>query len=137
MIECGAFFAVQDGVVGEVGGRFGLIGGDDLDEGVFGHGLERVVGAALLADGGDGFLADGFAAERAGAVRGIDEACVGKREKFVVEGIEEHAAELRGGPAERGAEIGAADVADEERVAGEDGVGLRGADGEIEDEDGD
>ena len=73
-VERGAFFAVQHGVVSEVGGRFGLIGGDDVDEGLLGHGLERVIDAALLADGGDGFLADGFAAERAGAVRGIDEA---------------------------------------------------------------
>ena len=135
LIERGSLFAIQDGVVGEVVGGFGLVGGDDLDEGVLGHGLERVVDAALLADGGDGFFADGFAAERAGAVGGIDEAGVGKRKKFVVERFVEHAAQLRGGPAERGAEVGAADVADEERVAGEDCVGLGGADGEIVDED--
>ncbi len=122
LIERGALFAIEDGVVGEVVGGFGLIGGDDLNERVFGHRLERVVDAALFADGGDGFFADGFAAERAGAVGGIDEAGVGERKKFVVEGFVEHAAELGGGPTEGGAEVGAADIADEEGVAGKDGV---------------
>ena len=54
-----------------------------------------------------------------------------------MERVVEVAAELLGGPAERGAEVGAADVADEEGVAGEDGVGLVGALVEVEDEDGD
>ena len=83
LIERGAFLAVEHGVVSEVGGSFGLVGGDDLDEGFLAHGLERVVGAALLAERGDGFLAERFAAEGAGAVGGIDEALVGQREQFV------------------------------------------------------
>ena len=86
LIERGALFAVEDGVVGEVVGGFGLVGGDDLDEGVFGHGLERVVDATLFTDGGDGFFAEGFAAEGAGAVSGVDEGFIREREQFVVEG---------------------------------------------------
>ena len=54
-----------------------------------------------------------------------------------MQGIVEHAAEFRGRPAERRAQIGPADVADEERVAGEHGVGLRVAGVEIVDDDGD
>jgi len=137
LIERGALLAVEDGVVVEVVGGVGLVGGDDVDELLLGHGLEGVVGAALLAEGGDGFLAEGFAAERAGAVGGVDEAFVGEGEELGVEGIEEHVAELSGGPAEGGAEIGSADIADEEGVAGEDGVRFVGIGVAVEDEDGD
>lgn len=62
-VERGALFAVQNGVVNEIGRGIGLIGGDELDEGLLGHGLKSVVEAALFADGRDGFLADGFAAK--------------------------------------------------------------------------
>ena len=81
-VECGAFFAVQDGIVDEIGRGFGLVGGDEVDEGLLGHWLEGVIHAALLADGGDRFLADGLAAEGAGAVSGIDEAGVGQWKQF-------------------------------------------------------
>ena len=67
----------------------------------------------------------------------IDEACVGEFEKFGVEGVEEHAAERGGGPAEAPAEVGPADVADEKRVAGQDGVGLAIGDVQVIDDNGD
>ncbi len=135
--ERGALAGVEDGVVGEVGRGVGLVGGDDADELLLGHGLEGVVEAALIAECGDGVGGEVFAAERAGAVGGVDEGFVGKREELVVERVVEMAAEFLGGPAEGGAEVGAADVADEEGVAGEDGVGFVGALLEVEDEDGD
>jgi hypothetical protein len=78
-----------------------------------------------------------LAAERSGTVRGVDEGLVGEGKELVVNGVVEVAAELLGGPAEGGAEVRAADVADEEGVAGEDGVGLVWGYSEIEDEDGD
>lgn len=132
-VERGTFFAIEYGVVDKIRRRIGLVGGDEFDESLARHRLECVVKTALFADGRNGFLADGFAAERASAVSGIDEAGVGKREKFGLKGIVEEGAEVGGGPAESGAEIGAANVADEKRVAGEDGVRGGGAAVEIED----
>ena len=52
-----------------------------------------------------------------------------------MQGVVQVSTEFGGGPAERSAQVGAADVADEEGVAGEDGVGLGRAFGEVEDED--
>ena len=68
-------------------------------------------------------------------MRGVDEGFVGQREEFVVQRVVEVAAEFVGAEAERGAEVGAADVADEHGVAGEDSVRISCALGEIEDED--
>jgi hypothetical protein len=137
LIERGALLAVEHGVIGEIGRSFRLIGGDHADEGVLGHGLQSVVPAALLAHGGYGFLADGLAAERACAVGRIDQALVGQGQQFFVQGIEEHAAEVGGGPAERDAQIGAAYIADEQRVAGEHAVGQGVAGAEVINNDGD
>ena len=74
LVERGPLFAVQHGVVVEVGRGFGLIGGHDLDEGVLAHGLQRVIQTALFAEGGDCFFAERFAAERARAVCRVDQA---------------------------------------------------------------
>ena len=100
----------------------------------FGHGLKSVVEATLLAEGRDCVRGDVFAAERACSVCGIDEGFVGKGQELVVEGVVEVAAKIVSGPAERGAEVGAANVADEEGVSGEDGVGFVGIFLEVEDE---
>ncbi len=137
LVEGGALLAVEDGIVVEVVGGVGLVGGDDVDELFLGHGLEGVVGSALFAEGGAGFFAERFAAKRAGAVGGVDKTFIGEGEEFGVEGVEEQGSELSSGPAECGAEIGASDIADEEGVAGEDGVRFGGIGGEVEDEDGD
>jgi hypothetical protein len=123
-VQRGAFFAVENGVIDKIGRGVGLVGGDQVDEGLLGHGLQGVVQPALLAHGGDGFLADGFAAERARAVGGVDEAGIWKGKQFRMEGVEEQAAEVRGGPPESDAKIGAADVTNEQSVSGEDRVGL-------------
>jgi hypothetical protein len=77
-----------------------------------------------------------LAAERTRAVRRIDQRLVGKREGTVVEGVVEMRAEIVGGPAEQRAQIGAADIADEESVAREDGAGFGGLLLKIEHEDG-
>ena len=69
-------------------------------------------------------------------MRGIDEASIGQRQEFGVQRIEEERAKIGRGPAKRCAEIGAADVADEESVSGEDGMRFAGAASEIVDEDG-
>ena len=134
-VEGGPLASVEDGVVGEVSGSVGLVDRDEADEFLFRHGLEGVVEAALGADGGDDVRGDVFSAERAGAVGGIDEGVVGEGKELVVDGIVEVATEFVGGPADGGAEVGAADVADKEGVAGEDGVGVDGVFPEIEDED--
>ena len=125
LIQRGPLLAVQHGVIVEVGGSFRLIGGHHLNERFLAHGLQRVVRSPLLAQGGYRFLADRFPAERARAVRRIDQALVRQRQQLGVQRIEEHAAEFGGRPAQRRAQIGAPYVADEQSVAGEHGVRLR------------
>ena len=66
VVERGPILAVQHGVVIEVCGRIRLVGGDDGDERVAGHGLEGVIIFALLAERGDRFFAEGFAAQGPG-----------------------------------------------------------------------
>ncbi len=95
-----------------------------MDEVFFGVGLERVVGAALLADGGGALGAHLTAAERACTVGGVDFCLVGELEELGVEALVEEAGELLRSVV--GGEIGAAYVADEKSVAGEDGAGGRG-----------
>ena len=103
LVERRTFLAVQHGVVGEVRRRVGLIGGDQIDERRLGHRLQRVVHAPLLADRGDRLLADRLAAQRAGAVRGIDEAGVGQRQQLRPQRVVEQPAEIGRGPAQRDA----------------------------------
>lgn len=126
VFESGALAGIEDRVVGEIGRGVGLVSGDDGDELILRHGLERVVEKALLAQGGEGVGGELLAAEGAGAVGRIHEGRVGQGQELVVEGIVEVGAEVVGGPAEGGAEVGAADIADEESVAGEDGIGICG-----------
>ena len=133
LVERGPLLRVEHGVVGEVGGRVGLVGCDQRDELRPRHGLQRVVVDALFADGGERLLADRLAAERAGAVCGIDEGGVGQGEQFR-QRVVQQAAERVGGEAARGVQVRTADVADEECVAGEHGVGHGGRLREIEDE---
>ena len=73
-VERGPLFAVQHGVVIEVGRRVRLIGRHHLDERFLAHRLQRVVRAALLAQRRYRFLAERFSAERARAVRRIHQA---------------------------------------------------------------
>jgi len=87
----------------------------------------------VIHDGSVHVVIPAVAAERPGTVSGVDEALVGKAKQFVVERVEEHAAEIGGGPTEGHAEVGAADVADGERVVGENGMRLGVAGVEIED----
>ena len=51
LVERGPLFAVQHGVIGEVGRGFGLIGGHHLDECFLAHGLQRVIQTALFSQG--------------------------------------------------------------------------------------
>ena len=119
LLERRPLLAIQDRVIVEVGGSFGLVGSNYLNERFLAHGLQRVVRAALFAHGGDRLLAQRFAAERAGTVSRVDQSFIRLRQQLGVQRIEEHAAELRGRPARRRAQIGPAYVADEQRVAGE------------------
>ena len=133
-VECGTFLAVQHGIVNEIGRSIGLVGGDQVDEGLLAHGLEGVIQTALLADGGNGFTADGFAAEGARAVSGIDKTCVGQWKQFGLQRIEKQAAEISSGPPESDPKIGTTYIADEQSVSGKDSVRLRIALAEIVDE---
>ena len=90
-----------------------------------GHRPQRVVELALLSDRRARLARDVAAAERPGAVRRIDRGRVGERQELLVERVVEQARELRRRHA-AAEEIGPADVADEERVAGQDRRRLAG-----------
>ena len=134
LVQRRPLLTVQDGVVGEVRRGVGLIGRDQFDERGLAHRLQRVVGAPLFADGRHRFLAQCLAAQRPGAVSGVHGGAVGKRQQLVAERVVQQASEVVGRPSERHAQIGTTDVADEQRVAGQDGLRLGGAAIEIVDD---
>ena len=76
----------------------------------------------LHPDCGHGVGRQVLAAQRAGAVSGVHERVVGERQELLAQRVVEQVRELIGTPAERCAQIGAADVADEQRVAREHGI---------------
>ena len=84
-LERGTLPCVEDGVVGKVCRRVRLIGGDDRDERVPAHRLERVVVPTLDPHRRDGLLADAPPAERSRPVGRIHQRLVGKREQLVPE----------------------------------------------------
>jgi hypothetical protein len=65
----------------------------------------------------------------------VNQRLVGKRQQFVVQRVVEVRAEVVGRPPQRRAQVGAADVADKQSVAGEDGVRFCRVLLEIEDQD--
>ncbi len=72
------------------------------------------------------------AAQRPRAVRRVDQAGVRQLQELPVQRVEQQVAQVGGRPSERGAQVGAADVADEQGVAGQDGHGRVGTDRRIE-----
>ena len=123
LVDGGGALAVELDVAAEVLGARGQAVGEEVDELVLRAREEGVVGAALLADGGGALGAHLAAAERASSVGGEDLGVVGELEEFFVEALVEQGGELLRGVV--GGEVGAAYVAYEESVAGEDGSGLR------------
>ena len=121
--ERGRAFAVEADFLREVFGRSGKVIGEEANEVVAGAGLQSVVGAFLLADGGEAFGAHLASAEGACAVGGKDAGVVGEGKKFLVQAAVEHLGELLGSVGS--GEIGATHIADEERIAGEDGRRIR------------
>ena len=119
LVDGGGAGAVELDVAAEVLGARGEAVGEEMDELGLSAREKGVVGAALLADGGGALGTHLAAAERAGSVGGEDLGVVGELEEFFVEALVEHRCKfLRAVVA---GEIGAADVADEEGVSGEDG----------------
>ncbi len=106
--------------VREVGRSRRLVGGDDGDELLRGHRRQRVVRALLLADGGHRLGREVLAARRTGAVRRVHQRVVGQRHQLVAQGVVERGTELLGGDADRGEQVRATDVTDEEGVARQD-----------------
>ncbi len=134
-VQRGAFPRVQDGVISEVGRRIGLVRGHETDEFLLGHGLERVVKPALIAQRRHRVRREILAAQRPSAVGGIYQHFIGQWKQLGVQGIVEVAAEFVRGPPERGTQVRPAYVADEKRVAGKHGERFRFVLGEIEDQD--
>ena len=111
--------AVAVGGEREVQRRDRLTLGDGFDEVVLAHRRERIVGAALLADRRHGLGRQVLAARRAGTVSREHLGGIRQREQALVEGVVELAGQFLGGDTDRGQQVGAADVADEQRVAGQ------------------
>ena len=114
--------AIELGVLREISGTLGKFAGEQVHEFFARFRLEREVGDALLADGGTALGTHLAAAQRAGAVRGIDLHRVGQGEELGVQAVVEQAGELLRRVI--GREVGTSHVADEQGVAGEDGPGL-------------
>ena len=86
---------------------------------VFGHRLDGVVGGPLLADRRLGGGRQVLPAGRTGAVGREDPDAVGQGEQLLVQRVVERPGQLVGRGAHRRQQVRAADVADEEGVAGE------------------
>jgi len=100
LIERRPLTAVQYGVVGEVRRCVGLIRRYQLDEAFLRHRLQRIIETPLIADRGYRLLRDRFAAQRAGAMRGVDLCRVGQLQQLFMQRVVEHGAELVRRPAE-------------------------------------
>ncbi len=129
--------AIQHGIVCEVRWRLRLVGGDEIDECALRHRPQRVIHAPLVANRRHGFLRDRLAAQRAGTVRRIYQRGVRQGQQLPVERVEQHAAEIDSRPAKPCAKIRTSDVANKQRVAGQDGRRRRRARGRIVNDEGD
>ena len=104
----------------EVQRRDRLALGDHRDEVVLAHGAQRVVRGPLLADGGLDGGGHVLAAGGAGAVGGVHPGGVGQGEELVVQRpVQAVGRAGRLVQPDRGEQVGPADVADEQRVAGQ------------------
>ena len=135
LVQRGALPGVEDGVISEVRRSVGLVRRDQTNEFLLCHGLQGVVQTPLISQRRDRVGGKLLPAEGAGAMGGVDERLVGKRQEFVVERVVEARAEVVGGPTQRGAQVRAADVSDKQSVARKDGVWFCGVLLEIEDQD--
>ncbi len=115
--------AVEDGVEDEVPGCRGLALGDEGHEVVFAHRGARVVGQPLRADRGLPLGGQVLAARRARPVRGEHPDLVRQGHQRVLHAVVQHAAEFAGLVAERGQQVRAPDVADEQGITGQHPVG--------------
>ena len=109
--------AVDRHVHREVARLLRQVSGHHPHELLLGHGLQGVVAAPLLADGGRGLLRDVLAAERSRAVGGIDPDLVAQLQQLSVERVVQETGHLRRARVFTAGQVGAAHVADEEGVA--------------------
>ena len=116
---------VQQGVVHEVCRRLGLVRSHQVDKRLFAHRLQSVVVLALDPYCGDPVGAQVPSARGPGAMSGVDKGFVRQREQFEVQRIIQHRGQIRCGPPQRCQQVGTPDIANEQRVAGEDGMRRR------------
>ena len=114
-----ALTTVRVGGEREVERSDGLAPGHRFDEGILAHGRQGVVRTPLLADRRPAGGRQVLAARGASAVRRIDPCRVGECQELVVHRSVQAARQSVGRPPDRGQQVGAADVTDEERVARE------------------
>ncbi len=87
LVQRGALASIQDGVVGEVRRRVGLVRRDQTNEFLLRHGLQGVIQTPLISERRDRVGGKLLPAKRAGAMGRIDQRLVGKRQEFVVERV--------------------------------------------------
>ncbi len=116
--------AVRVGGKAEIGGRSRLALGHDGHELVLGHRGKGIVAPTLLADCRLGRGRELLAACGTGAVRRVDPRAVGKGQDLFLQRAVQRPTHVVSTPADRGEEVGSADIAQEQGVTGEHGPGL-------------
>ena len=115
---------IQNGVVGKILRSIGLVGRNHANEFFLRHRLQRVIHAPLISKRRNRVRGKLLAAKRACAVRRVDQGLIGQRQQLVVQRVVKMRAQIVGGPSQRGPQVRPAHVADEQRIAGENGVRL-------------
>ena len=117
IVEQFALSSVRIGCEREVERRHRLALSDGFDELVLTHGCKRVVRTPLLADRGLVSGREVLATGRARAMRGKHAGFIGEAQELVVDRVVEPAGKVVRGPADRGEQVGTADIPNEESVS--------------------
>src|SRR5215472_10768103 len=101
LIQRGALAGVEDCVIGEIRWGVRLVRRDKTNEFLLGHGLQSVVQTPLISERRDRVGGKLLSTQGAGAMGGVDQCLVRKRQQLVVERVEQVSAEFIGCPPER------------------------------------
>ena len=112
------FSLVERRIVAEVGWCLGLIRSDSGDKGSYITDVQRVVADLLATDGGEGLLAQALATHRSSSVSRVDLHLIGQCCQFAQAG-EQFARQSVCGDSDRGHQIRATDIANEQGVTGQ------------------
>src|SRR5437868_5332120 len=115
-VERGVLTGIENSVVCEIRGSLWLVCRHETNEFLPRHWLQRVVHQPLNSQWRDRVGGEILSAKRAGSVGWVDEGFIGKFQKLVVQRVIKVGAEVVGTPPQRRAQVGAANIADEQRL---------------------